>query len=950
MLPGSRVAHGLAARGRAALAALLVSLAIVGVPAQASGQSTSRAALPGPAPSLPLADALIRSAFTATDRGDFTFAERLLSHLDSGAATADPWIRGQVMRCRGLIALSAGRYAEAATAAADAERAFEQVGAIPQAAMTWRLRARVALQQGDRTLSRDLSWAALAVFEARGDVAEAVATLSVLATALERHEGAYDVLMRALHLAERAGLGGPRARLLQTLGDQHFAAGEFAQASRAYQRAEATHAALGDQEGLGRVWTSLGRLYRAHGRHEVALAYYRRALSALERAGDQQGVIQAVNAIATALGNLGRDEEAGAEYERALVLAERSGSARIVNFQRGNLGGHYLARNDLARAIPLLRESAAQESNQTNRAIRLVQLGIALARDGRPAEALAPLDRAIAELRQLENRERLFGALAERAGALRALGRTEQALADVRASLGTLEEVRRQLAPGDFLRRGFHQYTRDNAALGIRILMEAGRAREAVDAAEQARARAFLDLLAARPALVPPDGGERPAPAAAAGDIDPGSDPLLLRTDRGAAPDRAAESTRAFSFDEVVAESRARNSTLLKYWVDTTRTHIWVVRPDGQLRHATVEVESQRLVELIQAFWQGLSDGLPKDLAAGGFASRRSPPLPPAASPSPAAAGKNPAPLAPMPTPRGAARELYRLLVAPVAAALPADGTALTIVPHGPLFRLSFAGLLDDRDRYLVERFATSYGPSVSVLAFTRATAARRTAGLADRYLLVADPAPLPPHTGEPLAPLPGTLEEIAGIRPLIGAEVTTLTGDAATELAVTHAFATATVVHLATHGIVRDDDPLGSFLALAAAAATPEADGALTAEEIYRLPMHARLVVLSACRSGLGEVTADGIVGLTRAFFFAGAPSVVATLWDVADAPTARMLRDFYAALPRAGNLAAALRDAQLKMLADLRAGRIRAGGASGARLPERPAFWAGFVLAGEP
>jgi CHAT domain-containing protein len=166
----------------------------------------------------------------------------------------------------------------------------------------------------------------------------------------------------------------------------------------------------------------------------------------------------------------------------------------------------------------------------------------------------------------------------------------------------------------------------------------------------------------------------------------------------------------------------------------------------------------------------------------------------------------------------------------------------------------------------------------------------------------------------------------------------------------VSRALGEATVIHLATHGIVRDDDPFGSFLALGVDGGDGHGDGTLTAEEIYGLRLQAQLVVLSACRSGLGEVSSDGIVGLTRAFFFAGTPRVVATLWDVADGPSAQLLRDFYAERTRKADLARALRAAQLRMLANLRAGVVRAQGDSGARLPERPALWAGFVLVGEP
>jgi CHAT domain-containing protein len=108
---------------------------------------------------------------------------------------------------------------------------------------------------------------------------------------------------------------------------------------------------------------------------------------------------------------------------------------------------------------------------------------------------------------------------------------------------------------------------------------------------------------------------------------------------------------------------------------------------------------------------------------------------------------------------------------------------------------------------------------------------------------------------------------------------------------------------------------------------------------------------VLSACRSGAGRVTGDGIIGLTRAFFYARTPSVVATLWDLADEPAWHLLPRFYDGWRKGADKAAALRSTQLELIRSLRAGRLEARTPFGAvALPEHPALWAAFVLMGEP
>jgi CHAT domain-containing protein len=121
--------------------------------------------------------------------------------------------------------------------------------------------------------------------------------------------------------------------------------------------------------------------------------------------------------------------------------------------------------------------------------------------------------------------------------------------------------------------------------------------------------------------------------------------------------------------------------------------------------------------------------------------------------------------------------------------------------------------------------------------------------------------------------------------------------------------------------------------------------------QKIYGLDLHADLVFLSACRSGLGEVSGDGINGLTRAFVYAGTPSVIASLWDVSDETTYPLVTAFYRSWLRGTDKAHALRTAQLGLLGELRAGRVKIHTRSGDfPLPEDPVFWASFVLQGEP
>jgi CHAT domain-containing protein len=251
------------------------------------------------------------------------------------------------------------------------------------------------------------------------------------------------------------------------------------------------------------------------------------------------------------------------------------------------------------------------------------------------------------------------------------------------------------------------------------------------------------------------------------------------------------------------------------------------------------------------------------------------------------------------------------------------------LVPHGPLALLPFSALLDRRARPLAERHALTLAPAASVLRFTEAKRRRASRGAAARALIVADPTP---PSGSRLERLPGSREESGRVAARLGsARRLILTGDRATEAAVKREIAGRAILHLATHGLVSDERPLDSALILAEGDGD---DGYLRVREVLGLDLAAELVVLSGCSTGLGRLSGDGILGLTRAFLYAGTPSVVVSYWDVSDRATAFLMDRFYAAIGAGRNKASALREAQL----------------AARRRFRHPALWAAFSLVGEP
>jgi CHAT domain-containing protein len=623
---------------------------------------------------------------------------------------------------------------------------------------------------------------------------------------------------------------------------------------------------------------------------------------------------------------------------------------------KGNLGASYLNLGDLAHARELLEAVVAEPTTAYLAGYRYGALSSVYLQTKEYPRAVDAAERAVKAVREANNVDRLPTALYQIVEARRASGDFRGAIAATGELMAAIEQLRTNLAPSDFMKRGFGDWWASSFTAAVELHHELGEPGPAIEAAEAARARAFVDLLATRNVQGKPADRDRiaelqhldsdlksagvdpAAPAAALtfrGDAAAGSaTSSLVRRWRTADPElRSFVAAEPTSIADMIATAKRLRSTMLSFWVGARETVIGVVTPGGTVRTVAVPVASGRL----EALARETQPGAPPAQTAV------------AAEYAPRVRGANVLGLSS--GGRGAREALYGLLIKPVEALLPKEnGAVLTIIPHGPLFLVSFAALIDGRGAYLIERYTIHYAPSAAVFQYTNA---KRNADGPSRYLLVGDPADLPSRDGgDPLPPLPGSRQEVAAIvRTLRGRDVAMLTGASAHEDQVRRGVDGRTVLHFATHGVVRDDQPFESYLAFGRSAEGAAADGRLTAQEIYGLDLHADLVVLSACRTAAGSVTGDGIIGLTRAFMYAGTPRVVATLWDVADEPGLYLLPPLYAAFDRGHDAARALRSAQLGLIAQLRAGRIQVDGPLGrVTLPEDPLLWASFVLVGEP
>ena len=309
---------------------------------------------------------------------------------------------------------------------------------------------------------------------------------------------------------------------------------------------------------------------------------------------------------------------------------------------------------------------------------------------------------------------------------------------------------------------------------------------------------------------------------------------------------------------------------------------------------------------------------------------------------------------------RLAAERLSRVLLSAALKTLPASVERLVIIPDGLLYYLPFETLAflpqgqSSGEDFLISKYDVSYAPSCSALLLLNGRKKK------ERYpkTLLALGNPLYPSdsslSGKRKISLAGVMketykgqgfdfsslaqskQEIKEISRLFGKNDRDvyLGKEAGEETVKKIRLGDYQIIHFACHGFLDEKMPFRSALVLSSAEDDKE-DGFLQAREIANLHLAAELVVLSACQTGRGYMEkGEGILGLTRTFFYAGARSVVSTLWEIGDKATAEFMGQFYHQLSRKKDKAQALRLAKLGLLKTKYA---------------HPFYWASFVLHGE-
>jgi CHAT domain-containing protein len=778
-------------------------------------------------------------------------------------------------------------------------------------------RLQPALQANERALEL-----ARGLRERTGE-AEALSNLFTVHYGRGDLQAGVDVLHEALAVSRALNSRFLEAINLNSLGVTYNSLSDPGRARRYLEQALALCRLLGDRAGEAIVLGNLAAGLRLEGEYASAISYMEQSLATREALGDRRG--QARNL--TSLGNLhllsGDPGRAREYFERSRALNE--------------------ADHEVEALILYADLSAALAAGDLDRARELAVRGVEVS--ARATGVPSP-----ATVHRLARVERTAGEL-------------ETADEVVELALEVLESQRTQLLSQE-LRTLLLASSREIYGFHAEVLMArhaarpaAGFDRRAFEAAERARARGLLELIAESRA-----------------DIREGVDPTLLDRERELR-DRLSKATaralrgRPAEADKAAAEAQRRELEDLTTELERLEAEIRKRSP----RYAALARPEPITVPALQALLdddtQLVEYALGNDASHAWVVGRRSlvsAALPPRAAIEDAAQRVLAAMESESAGAPAAAAELSRMVLAPLGPHL--TGRRLLVVADGALQYVPFAALpRPGSTEALVVRHELVSLPSASTVPLlraarpARAAASRTVAVLADPVFDAGDErlgrsatpraearlggrltrASEDAGLAGPIPRLPFTRREAQAILAAVpaGSSRAALGFEASRETLLDPEMGRYRVIHLATHGFLNASRPelSGVLLSLVDREGRPQ-PGFLTAADAHNLKLSADLVVLSGCRTAMGkQVNGEGIVGLTRGFMYAGADRVLASIWRVDDAATAALMSRFYSAMlgPRRLSPAAALRTAQLELMKQPRY--------------RHPFFWAAFQLQGE-
>ncbi|OCQ93504.1 hypothetical protein BCD64_01005 [Nostoc sp. MBR 210] len=687
---------------------------------------------------------------------------------------------------------------------------------------------------------------------------------------LGKYKQAIKYHQQSLKVAKHIGDSHRQAICLCNLGIAAKTLGKYQEAINYYQRSLEIAHQQGYRQEEANCLLHLGIAYNSIGLYETAIQHLNQSLQITQEISDLQGE-------AIALSNLGNTFQLQKQYDTAidyhvlsLNIAQQISDRRREATFLGNLGNAYYSKGEYETAISYYQQAlniAKKTVNPREEAFSQSNLGNVYYSKGE-------YDTAISYYQQALNISKDIGDLAGQGSSLNNLGtallksaRFQESHKVLYTAINAWESLRHGLQEDAHRVSIFEQQVLTYRRLQ-EVLVLQKKSNEALVIAERGRARAFVDLLAQRLSL------------------------------------KSVEKISLIypSLKQIKQIAKEQESTLVEYSiVDSDKLFIWVIKP------ATGKIFFQQVdLKPLEEEYNSLSNLIKQARAILGVEHKQNDAESPASLEIIQSSRHIYQPL----------RLLYQILIEQIALWLPTNPNApVILIPQGDIFLVPFPALQDTKGKFLIEKHNIVTAPSIQVLELIQKRSAEVPVTSLESLVVGNPKMPTIPFTEPPveLQDLAWAKTEAQAIAHLLNTQA--ITGADATKAHITQLLPKARLIHLATHGLLDDIRQLGIPGAIALAP-SEEDNGFLTAGEIYDMKLNAELVVLSACSTGQGKITGDGVIGLSRCLIAAGVKSVIVSLWSVDDLSTALLMVQFYQIFQQGVAATVALNEAQRWLL----------------------------------
>ena len=725
--------------------------------------------------------------------------------------------------------------------------------------------------------------------------------LGTVFRSLGEYDKGQDHYEKALEISMEIGDRKGEATWYGSLGKVFGSRGEYVKAKDHYEKAIEISMGIGDKEGEAIWYGNLANMFILLGEYAKAIEYTEKGLTISMEIGCQEDQANGYQRLAVVFNYLGEYRKCKLYCDRALAISkeigdkegEASGSEKEGNFQR-SLGDKDKAQACFEKALAITVEIGERNGE----ASCYLNLGYLFQSRGDHGVAEEYLKKALSISENIiENTEMMFRCYCGLALTKLSQNHFQEAFFLFFRSIEISEKMRGFLQDRDQMKISFADMHVFPYRMLSKMFCETGNPRDALNVAELGRARALADLMATR----------------------------------YSADNRISADSQSWTVVENVMKKESNCTCLyISYFHETV--FLWILKTSGVIQFRELGVDEKTLhkrlakvAENLDEFFAIMAESfrnfgvLPEDVCEDrslndnnietnpeSCQEERSPPSP---------QGKpgntdNPEPSLTL---------FYEILVNPVSDLL--DEPEIIIVPDRNLYRVPFPALLNKSGKYLSERFRIRVVPSLSTLKLIQDSPADYHCQTG--ALVVGDPDVgvvfYMGCSGLKFKSLPAARKEAEMIARRLG--VWPLIGQEAKKKAVLEKLNSVSLIHIAAHGNAERGEialaPLHPVPPGSTTGIPQEDDYLLKMSDISKVKVRAKLVVLSCCHSGRGQIRAEGVVGIARAFLGAGARSVLVALWALDDSATKKLMSRFYENLVR-GESASASLHAAMKWMRD--------------------------------